>query len=106
MDYIKFKALRLTTIPQGDFDAMKVEAESIGKLPKYVGDWMELCKRIGLTPEQIAAEERSVAELAYANYLQINASRDDWFKAHVIMVACAYVSELKSIDGYKFDSWT
>ena len=81
------------------FDTMKLEAEAIGRIPKYVGDWMELCKRIGLTPQQIAAEERSVAELAYAKYLQINASRDDWFNAHVIMVimvACAYVNELKS----------
>ena len=92
MDYIKFRALRLTTIPQGDFDTLATEAQSIGRLPDYVGQWVDLCKRIGITPDRISSEERSVAELAYANYLQINATRDDWFNAHVIMIACAFVS--------------
>ncbi|KAL9102189.1 MAG: hypothetical protein Q9163_002637 [Psora crenata] len=90
VDYFKFKALRLTTIPQADFDTLTAEAQSIGRLPDYVAEWMESCKQIGVTPEQIQSQERSVAELAYANYLQINASRDDWFNSHVIMIACAY----------------
>ena len=71
---------------------------------------------IGVTPEQIALDERSVAELAYATYLQTNASRDDWFNAHVIMIARAYVGKLKSQadmmltfllrDGRKLQSYT
>ena len=105
MDYIKFKALRLTTIPQGDFESMAAEAHSIGRLPEYVGSQLEMCKRIGIKPEQIALEERSVAELAYANYLQTNASRDDWFNAHVIMIACAYVGKLKSSGRHNVDSF-
>ena len=59
-----------------------------------------MCKRIGLTPEQISLEDRFVAELAYANYLQINASRDDWFNAHAIMIACTYVAKIKSPGRY------
>ncbi|MCJ1452014.1 hypothetical protein MMC28_002354 [Mycoblastus sanguinarius] len=90
VDYVKFKALRLTTIPQSEFDILVAEAESVGRMPAYMSSWMDMCKRIGLTPDRIQSTERSVAELAYANYLQINASRDNWFSLHVIMIACAY----------------
>jgi thiaminase len=34
---------------------------------------------VGITKEQIHGTERSITELAYANYLQIEASRGDWF---------------------------
>ena len=103
MDYIKFRALRLTTIPQTDFESMAAETHSTGRLPEYVSGQLEMCKRIGFTPEKIALEERSVAQLAYANYLQINASRNDWLKPHVMMIACAYVGKLKSSGRYGVD---
>ena len=64
-----------------------------------------MCKRIGLTPDRIQSTERSVAELAYANYLQINASRDNWFSLHVIMIACAYVREHQSQGKHASDSF-
>jgi thiaminase len=91
VDYFKFKALRLTQIPQDDYQILKEEAASIGRLPDYVAEWMGMCDKLGITEEQIHGTERSIAELAYANYLQIEATRDDWFDSHVVMVACAYV---------------
>ena len=76
---------------------MAVEVESISKVPGYITDWLDSCMcQIGISAERIAQEERSVAELAYANYLQVEASREDWFNGHVIMIACVYVSELRS----------
>ena len=102
MDYIKFKALRLTTIPQGDFKTLAAEAKSIGSSPSYVADWLANCKEMNISDDRIESEERSVAELAYANWLQINASRGDWFNAHVIMIGCAYVSGVRFEDRYDF----
>ena len=76
---------------------MAVEVESISKVPGYVTGWLHSCmQKIRISPERIAQEERSVAELAYANYLQVEASREDWFNGHVIMIARVYVSELRS----------
>ncbi|KAI9723054.1 MAG: hypothetical protein M1812_001503 [Candelaria pacifica] len=92
VDYVKFKALRLTTIPPGDFETLSSEAQGVGKSTGYVTDWMTTCvTQLGVNPQRFTTEERSVAELAYANYLQNNAKADDWFNLHVIMVACTYV---------------
>ena len=95
VDYVKFKALRLTTIPQNDIDTLGIEAKSVASSFGYVLDWLKVCKEsLGIKQDRIDDEERSVAELAYANYLQNNAGIDDWFNLHVIMIACTYVSRL------------
>lgn len=41
--------------------------------------------------------DRSVAELAYSNYLQVNATRNDWFELHVFTAACIYVGGMSLI---------
>ena len=115
LDYIKFKALRLVSIPQTDLTALREEARSIGNQFENNVDWWmnanivplatELFKdlanlqekeRIEKVRTDVLATDRSVAELAYANFLQNNASHDDWFNMHVIMIACTYV-RIKSL---------
>ena len=113
VDFIKFKALRLVSIPQTDMEALRAEVGSIGnQFQNYVDKWFngtivplkkqvqpELANLLGeqlvaKVQEEIQGTDRSVAELAYANFLQNNANHDDWFNTHVIMIACTYVSDL------------
>lgn len=102
MDYVKFRALRLTTIPTGDFDTLNTEAQGVSKSIGYA-NWMKTCvtqsSQLGVNPERLTTEERSVAELVYANYLQNNAKADDWFNIHIIMIACTYVSSIPCLQS-------
>jgi thiaminase len=91
IDYVKFKALRLTTIPVSDFNTLSEEATSTGKSWTYAAEWADTCvNMLGISPSRLQQTDRSVAELAYANYLQNNSLINDWFKLHVIMIACVY----------------
>lgn len=92
IDYVKFKALRLVSIPTSDLDALKSEVQSVGNSYGYAKEWHDTCVSTLGIPESRFTDERSVAELAYANFLQNNARLEDWFNLHVIMIACDYVS--------------
>lgn len=93
IDYIKFKAFRLTTIPVSDVPTLTSEAQSVASSTGDVSSWKDTCiKTLQIPADRLEKTDRSVAELAYANYLQNNASISDWFNLHVIMIACVYVS--------------
>lgn len=79
------------TIPQDDLDALKAESESVSKDYGYTETWHTTCiKDLGIDESRFK-EDRSVAELAYANFLQNNSRVDDWFNLDVILIVCLYV---------------
>ncbi|KAI9687034.1 MAG: hypothetical protein M1822_002444 [Bathelium mastoideum] len=105
IDYVKFKALRLASIPQTDLDDLEKEAKSLGTQfsgsidPSLESTIKPLMEDLGIGVKSIPDKKirsevlktnRSVAELAYANFLQNNANHTDWFNLHVIMIACSY----------------
>ncbi|KAI0776846.1 heme oxygenase-like protein [Trametes elegans] len=101
IDYVKFKALRLVSVPNpvpnipaSDKDprpALDTETSSVGRSYGYAVDWLKKCRDgLGIPVATVAQTERSIAELAYGNFLQSNALTDDWFNAHIIVIACVY----------------
>ncbi|KAI0772498.1 hypothetical protein BD413DRAFT_492564 [Trametes elegans] len=101
IDYVKFKALRLVSVPNpvpnipaSDKDprpALDTETSSVGRSYGYAVEWLKKCRDgLGIPVATVAQTERSVAELAYGNFLQSNALTDDWFNAHIIVIACVY----------------
>jgi len=94
MAHVKFKALRLNSIPEDDVEEIKRETESIPSDVEFATDWLErTCRNeLGITDEQIKNRPRSAAELGYESYLHSNTHKITWFGLHVIMVPCYYVS--------------
>ena len=92
IDWVKFRALRLTTIRQSDLDTLESEVASVGRSYGYAEDWYKTCiETLNIDPSRFE-DDRSIAELAYANFLQNNTRTEDWFNLHVIMIACYWVS--------------
>ena len=102
IDFVKFKALRLVSIPQYDLGSLRAEAASVGRQFNENVDYtfQSLVKplmdqsitRPPRSPEVTMGDvlriDRSVAGLAYANNSQNNAGHNDWFTLHVILIAC------------------
>ena len=92
VDYVRFKALRLTTVLDSDWADLSAEAKSLANDVSYAIEWRkQLVSDLKVQPQAIDNAERSVAELAYANVLQRHASVDDWFDLHVILIPCLWV---------------
>lgn len=91
VDYIRFKALRLNTVLEDDWENLQKEANSLADSVKWVNNWRDtLITKLKLPAAQIDQAERSIGEMAYANVLQRRASIDDWFDLHVIMIPCVW----------------
>ncbi|KAL9597093.1 MAG: hypothetical protein Q9219_005376 [cf. Caloplaca sp. 3 TL-2023] len=90
-DYVKYKAHRLITIPTGDLEALKNEANSVSSDAEYaVGAGQSYVNDLHGRPEDLEEENRSIAELAYGNVLQNAASQEDWYNLHIISIPCIY----------------
>ncbi|EIN03265.1 heme oxygenase-like protein [Punctularia strigosozonata HHB-11173 SS5] len=90
VDWVGFRALRFATLPHDDFnlDALDNELASVSRTTSYVKDWFQTCiNNLGVTESQFKVE-RSIAEIAYAQFLQNNARSDDWYNLHVILIGC------------------
>lgn len=93
IDYIRFKALRLNTVLDDDWENLQKEANSLAESVKWVNNWRDtLITKLKLPAAWIDQAERSIGEMAYANTLQRHASIDDWFDLHVVMIPCVWVS--------------
>ncbi|KAH7869743.1 uncharacterized protein C8R40DRAFT_1259009 [Lentinula edodes] len=106
LDSVKFKALRLATLPYDDFDVEKLqdEANSVARYPGYAEDWFKTCVgELGLSMDDFRVE-RSIAEIAYSQYLMHNAQGDDWCNLHVILIACYWGWCKLALELYKKDS--
>ncbi|KAI0772500.1 hypothetical protein BD413DRAFT_44811 [Trametes elegans] len=91
IDYVKFKALRLATVPSTDLSTLESETPSVGRSYEWVVDWLQTCTEdLGIDPDVIATTERAIAELAYSNFLQNNTRTEDWFDLHVIVIPCVF----------------
>ena len=88
---MKFRGLRLNTFPLIDADGLIAEAASTGRSGLWVEEQAKICVELGFPPEKLDTTEKSIAELAYGNYLQSNAGREDWFNAHIMTIPCIYV---------------
>lgn len=88
---MKFRGLRLNTFPLIDAEGLIEEARSTGNSGAWVRDQAEICVELGFPAEKLDTTEKSIAELAYGNYLQSNAGREDWFNAHIMTIPCIYV---------------
>lgn len=88
---MKFRGLRLNTFPLIDADGLVDEAQSTGRSGDYVLDQAQICSDLGFPVEKLDTTEKSIAELAYGNYLQSNTGREDWFNGHVMTIPCIYV---------------
>ncbi|KAI0653726.1 hypothetical protein C8Q70DRAFT_1059043 [Cubamyces menziesii] len=110
VDYVKFKALRLATVLQYDLNALKTELQSVSHTYGDAEGWKKTCiDDLGIDSAVFNTAERSVAELAYANFLQNNCRMEDWFNLHVIVIACIYgwsVLSLKLYNDPKTDKTT
>ncbi|KAJ8078998.1 hypothetical protein PM082_013285 [Marasmius tenuissimus] len=116
VDSIKFYALRLTKVGT-DLDDIKAQELKIRRCVEYAEEWKKICidrEQLGIeesrlaktkakTPnntdsraeqqgadESPAPTERSIAELAYSNYLQNHTSSESFFNLHVVTAACIY----------------
>lgn len=89
-DYVKFRGLRLNTFPLNDVNGLVEEAASVGASGTWVKEQFALLAELGVGEAKLAETERSVAEIAYSSFLQSNASREDWFVAHVMTIPCIY----------------
>ncbi|KAK7454097.1 hypothetical protein VKT23_011608 [Stygiomarasmius scandens] len=90
LDSVRFKALRFATLPYDDFDLDKLDQEikSVTNSTGYARDWFITCvEQLGVSEEDFRVE-RSIAELAYSQYLQNNAQGDDWYNLHVVLIGC------------------
>lgn len=77
---------------------LQSEAQSVANAALYIDDWKQTCtdplpKGLNIQPIALVDAERSVPELAYANFLHNNSSTSDWLALHVMMIPCVYVYE-------------
>lgn len=64
----------------------------MSRTTSYVRYWYETCiNGLSVTEAQFKVE-RSVAAIAYAQFLQSNARADNWYNLHIILVGCYWVS--------------
>ncbi|KAL8767336.1 MAG: hypothetical protein Q9194_006017 [Teloschistes cf. exilis] len=86
-DYVKYKAHRLITIPTGELSALRNEANSVSSDAKYaISAGQSYVEDLHGRAEDLAEENRSIAELAYGNVLQNAASYEDWYNLHIISI--------------------
>ena len=99
IDWFKFRALRLATLPHNDFDldGLSSELDSVHRsLNSHVKGWYITCLKpeseggLGLSPEDFEVE-RCIGELAYSQYLLNNSRSDNWYNLHIIMIGCYWV---------------
>ncbi|KAI4193457.1 MAG: hypothetical protein LQ350_008310, partial [Teloschistes chrysophthalmus] len=91
VDYVKYKAHRLITIPTGELSALRNEADSVSRDAKYTITANEpYVKDLHGRAEDLAKGNRSIAELAYGNVFQNAASYENWYNLHVISIPCIY----------------
>ncbi|KAF4449284.1 heme oxygenase-like protein [Fusarium austroafricanum] len=89
--HVKFKALRLNSIPDHDVTRMKKAAKSISTSAEAAEYWLNICtEKLGITESKIKDTPRSAAELGYESYLHSNTTKVTWFGLHIIMVPCYY----------------
>ncbi|KAJ3867053.1 hypothetical protein EV359DRAFT_61786 [Lentinula novae-zelandiae] len=80
------------------------EANSVARYPGYAEDWFKTCVGdLGLSMDDFRVE-RSIAEIAYSQYLMHNAQGDDWYNLHVILIACYWGWCKLALELYKKDS--
>ncbi|KAJ4487544.1 heme oxygenase-like protein [Lentinula aciculospora] len=106
LDSVKFMALRLAKVPFDDFDVEKLqdEADSVAKYPGYANDWFKTCVgELGLSADDFRVE-RTIAEIAYSQYLMHNAQADDWYNLHVILIGCYWGWCKLAVELYKSDN--
>ncbi|KIK51946.1 hypothetical protein GYMLUDRAFT_265653 [Collybiopsis luxurians FD-317 M1] len=103
VDWVQFRALRAVTVPRGDFnlDDFNTELESVANATGYPGDWLKTClEEIGLSKKDFEVE-RTIAELAYSQYLQNNAHSSTWYNLHVILIGCYWAWSKLAVELYK-----
>lgn len=90
-DYVKYKSHRLITIPTGDLQTLQHEANSVLSDAEYaITAGQSYVTDLHGRAEDLAEENRSVAELAYGSVLQNAASQEDWYNLHIISIPCIY----------------
>ncbi|KAL0564920.1 hypothetical protein V5O48_017116 [Marasmius crinis-equi] len=90
VDWVRFRALRLATMPCDAYDLNQLneELKSVGKSTNYARDWFVTCvEKLGVSEDDFQVE-RTVAEVAYSQYLQNNAHGDTWYNLHIILIGC------------------
>lgn len=96
-DWVQFKALRIASIPQDDYDVDHYDTllEEVMRLQDsadLVDQTLEFdTQKLEIKSSELNNAIPGVAELAYGNFLQNHSARIDWFDLHVIMIACTYV---------------
>ncbi|CAF9933579.1 MAG: hypothetical protein HETSPECPRED_008700 [Heterodermia speciosa] len=90
-DYVKYKAHRLLTLPEGDLKTLVTEAQALADDANYTIGFAEgyVSDLKGSTAD-LAETNRKIPLLAYSNFLQNQAQEEDWFNMHVISIPCIY----------------
>lgn len=97
MDYVQYKALRMTTFsethPTELLSVLQQETDSIQGDIQYA--WSErndtLATALSVPLDAVDSGKRGVAQLAYSDWLQKNIDLG-WFTMHVMSIPCIYVS--------------
>lgn len=90
-DYVKYKAHRLTTLPEGNIETLVNESKHLVNDAKYAkqsrDDYVNI---LGGNETDLNETNRNIEVLAYGNFLQSQVSEQDWFNMHVISIPCIY----------------
>ncbi|KAL9086346.1 MAG: hypothetical protein Q9165_007132 [Trypethelium subeluteriae] len=90
-DYVKYKALRLNTLPVGNLTALEAEVSSVlSDAESAISAGQSYVKDLHGNTSDLAEGNRNIEELAYGNWLQNSASSEDWFNLHVMIIPCIY----------------
>ena len=91
VDIVRFKALRFAKADFISLDDMLNESQKIARAVEFAKNWKKTCiEELGI-PHDIETTERSVAEMAYAGFLQNETTLEDWLSLYVILIPCYYV---------------
>ncbi|KAJ1326188.1 TENA/THI-4/PQQC family [Microdochium nivale] len=89
IDFVRFMALRLNTIPADDWDTLERGAQGLQDAVQWVNDWHQsLTDELQLRDEAIRTATRAAEEVAYWDFLESHAYEDNWFDLHVVEVPC------------------
>ena len=91
-DYVKYKAHRLLTLPEGDLNTLVTEAEALASDANLtIGFSQSYVTQLNGSTADLAETNRKIPLLAYSNFLQNQGQEEDWFNMHVISIPCIYV---------------
>ena len=91
-DYVKYKAHRLITLPEGNITALSEAANETASDAQYLITFAEgYLKNFKRNQSDLDESNRTITQLAYGNLMRNAAEEQDWFNMHVISIPCIYV---------------